>query len=293
MLLVGSKAFYMGRESRDIDYIASLEELDAFKTRHRDDIVLAKPSRRGQTIFMTGSVPIEFDVSDTGQQLLEIVRATPSLLARNTGYNNIAGPEILLALKLSHRYIKNSPHFLKTMTDIWYLRNEGYVVPECLKEWVKIRARETYDYGHPSLARSKNDFFANDGVGYCYDHDSLHESIKTFDVPAFNLIKLDGAEVYCSKEKFYEVSEAVRLATVLEEVEVLSLERSQIPNDFKIDRKKSFDMAHSKVCTSISSGFWREFAWEHYQEVQAMYRDDYVDRFKKALTEGIIKPYVS
>lgn len=279
MLLIGSKAFDMGRPGSDIDYIAIPAELEQFKKENTSKIVLAKPSRNGETIFMTGSVPIEFDTSETGQKLLDIVG------------HGTASPDVILALKLTHRYLKNSPHFLKTMNDIHFLRNSGYSVPESLKEWMKERIKATYWYKHPSLAQNKSEFFADDGVGYIYDHDTIHEAVKTFDTPAFELIKEDKAEVFCSKEKFFASDESLRLATVLEESYTLALERSQIPFDFTLDRYKSFTKALEKVCTSISSGWWREYAWEHYYQVLDLYQESYVDKFKAALDAGVIKPY--
>jgi hypothetical protein len=279
MLLVGSHAFDFGRTPKDIDYIATPGELDLFKEINRDKIVLAKPTKFGETIFMTGSVPIEFDTSETGQDLLDIV-----------GHDE-ASPAVLLTLKMSHRFLKNSPHFLKTMKDIWFLRMLGATVPDNLADWLKRRSKVTYDYSHPSLNRNKAAFFADDGVGYIYDHDTIHEAVKTFDVPAFNMIKKDAAEVFCSKEKFYSVSDEIKLATVLEETYVLALERSQIPHNFEPEPLKSFKMALEKVCTSIASGWWRTYAWENYFTVLDMYNENYVERFKDALSKGIIKPY--
>jgi hypothetical protein len=240
---------------------------------------------------MQGSDPIEFDISETGQELLFAADQDYDMSVRLDTGHIVATPPVLLALKLSHRYLKNSPHFLKTMNDINYLRGKGAVLNDFLTDWVKRRAKVTYDYSHPSLRRNKDTFFSNDEVPYIYDHDTIHESVKTFSTPAFELIKEDTAEVFCSKQKFMAQPEEVKLATVLEESLTLALERSQIPFNFEPDPFKSFTMALEKVCTSIASGWWREYAWENYFKVLNMYRDDYVDRFKTALAEGIIKPY--
>jgi hypothetical protein len=279
MLLIGSKAHDMGRVGSDIDYIAYPEELIKFKEENASKIVLVKPTRNGETIFMTGFVPIEFDTSDTGQRLIDIVG------------HGVATPDVLLTLKLSHRYLRNSPHFLKTMNDIHFLRNTRHVVPDSLKDWMKERIKATYWYRHPSLNQTKSSFFSDAGIGYLYDHDTIHECVKTFTTPAFEMIKEDKAEVFCSKEKFFNSDEPLRLATVLEEAYTLSLERALIPFNFELDPYKSFTKALEKICTSISSGWWREYAWENYYQVLDLYRSDYVERFKKALAQGIIKPY--
>jgi hypothetical protein len=291
MLLVGSQAFDFGRVPSDIDYIATPGELELFKEVNSDKIVLVKPTKFGETIFMQGSDPVEFDTSETGQELMFISDKDYDLARLQHDGHLIAEPNLLLTLKMSHRFLKNSPHFLKTMKDIWYLRMLGATVPESLTDWLKRRSKVTYDYGHPSLKRNKENFFSNDEVPYIYDHDTIHESVKTFSTPAFELIKDDAAEVFCSKEKFMAQPEEIKLATVLEESLTLALERSQIPFNFEPDRYKSFTTALEKVCTSIASGWWRTYAWENYFTVLEMYNENYVDRFKTALSEGIIKPY--
>ncbi len=80
-----------------------------------------------------------------------------------------------------------------------------------------------------------------------------------------------------------------RLYGVLEEAYVLALERSQIPFAGKVTPRQSFDIAIEKVCTSITSGWFREFAWENYDKVVELYRDDYVEKFKAGVDKGIVK----
>ena len=70
---------------------------------------------------------------------------------------------------------------------------------------------------------------------------------------------------------------------------VLALERHQIPNDFRPHPKKSFDMALMKVCTSITSGWFREWAWENYDQVQGLFNPAYVDWFKAGVEDGTVK----
>lgn len=84
-----------------------------------------------------------------------------------------------------------------------------------------------------------------------------------------------------SKDKFFSCHPNVQLYGVLEEAYVLALERHQIPNNFKPDPKASFDIALEKICTSITSGWFREFAWENYYKVQELYSPNYVTKFKQ------------
>lgn len=196
---------------------------------------------------------------------------------------------LLYMLKMSHRYLKNSPHFLKTMRDIQLMRDAGAFIQDNHQEFYQRRQKATYTYNHPKLNTSKDGFFKGDQVPYTYDHDSIHEAVKQGDRPAYTNFKRENSEVWCDKQLFFSTSEENRLNAVLEEAYVLAAERSQIPFP-DMPRKKSFDIALEKVCTSITSGWFREYAWENYDAVQALYSDTYMDRVREGIASGSIKP---
>lgn len=204
---------------------------------------------------------------------------------------------ILYMMKLSHRYLRNSPHFNKTMNDIKMIRSYDptidFFVKRHLSAALDLREKLTYNYGHPVLKQNKDTFF-DDSVPYKYDHDTIHEAVKHLDRPAYTYYMVEGAQVMCSREKFEELNLLVRLMGVLEESYVLALERSIIPYDSFNDEEKcynAFKMALMKVCTSITSGWFREFAWENYETVLQAYDYNFVKKFIAALQEGKIKPF--
>lgn len=208
-----------------------------------------------------------------------------------------ASPAVNLMLKMSHRFKKNSPHFEKTRKDILALRKfvidnsetDNHLVEyKSLAGMLKRREECTYNYKHPNLKQGKNAFFT-DSVNYVYDHDTIHEAVKMLDKPAYTYYIADGAEVHCSKEKFEALPKIVKLYGVLEESYVLALERAIIPFDTAPER--AFQIALEKVCTSITSGWFREFAWENYDTVKELYHQSFVQKFKSALEAGRIKPF--
>jgi hypothetical protein len=200
--------------------------------------------------------------------------------------------DVLYMLKMSHRYRKDSPHFLKTMRDIQLMRKMGAKMPVQYSEWFKLREKNTYQNTLPKLNQSKKDFFDNSSSIYTLDHDSIHEAVKHFDRPAYEYFKPDAAEVMTSKSMFFACSREVQLYAALEEVMVLSIERSIHPFNLTGDKLRwAFNMAHMKLATSISSGWFREFVWENYDEVQGMYSEYYVNNFYRALGAGEIKPF--
>lgn len=197
----------------------------------------------------------------------------------------------LYFLKMSHRYKKDSKHFMKTMLDIHTMRQAGAKFPEVTYELFKRREKATYKNKLPSLNVVKEDFFKKTEDFYVYDHDTIHEAVAVDEVPAYTKYMGSGAQVMTSSEKFFSISERERLLGVIEESYVLALERSLIPNDFKPDPKKAFDMALEKVSTSITGGWFREYSWENYFKVQSMYNGNYVDKFHAANKAGKIKPF--
>lgn len=189
----------------------------------------------------------------------------------------------LFTVKASHRYRKDYRHFAKTLNDYHLMRALGCRVVD--PDWLAQRERETYTKPRPKLNVTKDDFFVD---AYEYDHDSIHRAMAHLGQPAYEFYKGDG-EVMCSRKKWDACPEPTRLFGVLEEAYVLALERSQIPHPGKLTPRQSFLIALEKVCTSVTSGWFREFAYNNYFKVLSMYSDDYVDRFNKGLRNGTVR----
>lgn len=301
-LLIGSRALkhfgekYLSIADRtwDWDWICSFEDF-----RHDiSDIGVKKVKQLGsnKAVIFSDKKISEYEIAYSNSSssiLLDIAKRDSSVATLSpNGIDYIATPDTIFALKKSHRYLKNSPAFLKTMIDYRHLRSMGCKIPNSLRDWYTLRVGETYNYKHPRLkSTTKDDFFKDDQVPYKYDHDTIHLAVKHLDQPAYNYFKPNTAEVECSREMFEALDEKVKLYSVLEESYVLALERSQIPAPGVITPKQSFLIALSKVCTSITSGWWREYAYENYFKVLDMYSDSYIDRFKSGVDSGLVKPF--
>lgn len=308
MLLIGSQALShytaLTRRPLDIDVIATFDELGGLTSSlKRQGRVESIPLSVNKTVLRCedGRI-IEVELAWEGtaaRSLLDGPIPNSARGPRKFGMVEgipigvgIASLDELYTLKMSHRYLKNSPHFRKTRDDIILMRTLGGQVFD--HAWLIQREDETYTYRHPKLNVMKKDFFTGDGVQYVYDHDDIHRAVAhiEFDfvpTPAYTLYMRDGEEVKSDKRKFFAHDESVRLFGVLEEAQVLALERSQIPFRGKVEPRRSFDIALQKVCTSITSGWFREYGWENFSLVEAMYEPDYVDRFWKAVDEGRVR----
>lgn len=307
MLIIGSHAaifnkIHNGEEPRDTDVIGTFAELqslirelkkDALRETHAAGIglqICAPLDASHWHIRDHNGWNYEFEIAwpgSSGELLLKLEGA-------EEGREAFASKEACLALKLSHRFKKDSPHFLKTMRDVQAYKAAGIVLtPELENLWLPQREAETYTYNHPKLDVSKGEFFSGDGVRYVYDHDSIHETVAILEKPAYTFYMQDGAQVMTDKDKFFACDEKIRLYGVYEEACVLALERSQIPFDFKPDPRYSFELALMKVCTSITSGWFRWYAWENYDKVLDLYNQlgtmDYIERFKR--NAHLLKPF--
>lgn len=303
MLVIGSRALHHAGlidfsdiQNSDWDFISTSESWENFKSQmHGIEVEVQTPDVRAfkcmhglkETYFE--SYIFEFYEDNSNVKLAEY--AEQNIKKDNLARFYWATPEMCLAIKMSHRFKKNNPFFRKTMQHINFLRNKDVTLTPELEEIMVQRQKETLSYAHPNLNVSKDAFFKDDI--YTLDHDSIHEAVALANRPAYTFYMKDGSEVLTSKEKFFALPEEIRLAGVYEEACVLALERSQVPNDFTISPRQSFMIALEKVCTSITSGWFREYAWENYTKVLKIYatlgEDNYVKRFKE--NQDKIRPF--
>lgn len=287
MLIIGSEAlirYTCGGDPRipkDLDFIATHDEARKYISDHTK-IHTVRPSTNGRKLIcLSYDKPVEIEIAWPGSTAEEILASCPKAV--------IASLNLLYLLKMSHRYLKHSPHFEKTMRDIQLMRVLGAEITN--EGLLKRREKETYDYPHPNLNQGKDGFFDPNQLKYVWDHDSIHLAMAVDPLkPAYTKYKLDGAEVRVDRRKWEALPYEVKLQSVYEEACVLALERSQVPYRDRVTPDRSFTIALQRLCSSISSGWWREWAWEHYDEVMQLYknRGSYVEQFDRMVEAGIV-----
>ena len=291
MVYVGSIAlahYFPEIKPKDADYILTYDAFDKMCKDMKDTIESCRPIADNKFVVRTkeykGKSQIcEFEIAWPGSTAEEFLKLCPE-------GSTIPPLPLLYALKMSHRYLKNSPHFRKTMKDIKLMRTKvGPGINLEYYDWFLKREKETYSYNHPALNVSKDTFFKDESF-YQYDHDDIQEAVKIGYEPAYKAILSDSAEVKCDRSKFDNLEYYHKLYCALEECYVLALERYLIPNNGG-DPRKAFDIAAMKVCTSITSGWFREWCWEHYQNIIDNYCDGYYHRFIQANADGKIREF--
>lgn len=284
MIVIGSRALMqhvpLQRAPEDLDVVGTYAEFARLSRRCKRQ----RPVEGGKKYQMfLGKIPVEFEITwpgSTAEMIAQQVYHDPQRMQRTIFGETfaVASLDLLLTLKMAHRFKKHSKYFLKTMRDIHLLRSRGAKVPENCGSLLAARTAEAMNYAHPKLNVSKADFF-NPNVQYIYDHDSIHKVMAIGTQPAYTWFKPVDSEVLTSRKMFEALPLETRRHAVLEESYVLALERSQVPHRGKITPRDSFLIALERVCTSITSGWFREFAWENYDAILMLYDNKYADRF--------------
>lgn len=309
MIIIGStalKAHLAGSvdiQPKDTDFIATEAEMDTVVSNIYSDGIYDKlishypllgTSNKWVTKFKSfGKLKIyewEIITPNTSSEWLANYMAD-----ENEEYCQCVAPlNVLYATKMAHRY-KPSKHFSKTMSDIFTMRMFNAEITEDLIPYYELRQLESNTKRNPILKSvSKNEFFT-DNVNYMYDHDSLHEAFKLYDKPAYTYYIKDKQEVECDYNKWLECPDHIKLAGVVEEAAVLAFERGVLPHN--MDSSRALRIALDKVCTTITSGWFREYAWENYSKAYFMLMSvDYSENnwyslFNSANKAGVIKQF--
>jgi hypothetical protein len=302
MLVIGSKAFdvWFANKSKvnDIDVIAYKSDIDYLINASKCSEVITKED----TITLRGCSSFGFfdksqieiilaDNSKSDQMYLEIMNA-------NTGLN-IATPEILFSIKKSHIHypIKFEKHIIHYC--FLYEKLEGI---DKFEEITKIRSKETEQrlgkLKTPSLKKSVGEFFGQSEkfVKSFFTHDDMHRMVAHYNEPLYEKMQAEEGSVFCSKDLWNNFKKEDKIKTVLEEAYVIALERKILPMLFSggvyWSDEGAFDWALKRICTNLTSGFFRDFATNNYLKIKESYNKNYVLDFLEKYNSSLIKRIV-
>lgn len=300
MILIGSRALHLRcsqallRRPKDFDFVATMPEAQSWIEANAAKIGMTKtyPEKNGKKLIAEGSTNVEFDIIQPGnsnEMLAQIVKDDPESIQTPFGF--VPTLDMLFTIKASHKYLKNSPHFWKTVADYHILKRVGATIRPEYQAFFRLREKETYNYAHPKLNQGKDSFFADDNVHYVYDHDTIHESVARGERPAYTYYMKDGQQVQCDKQKFFALPQEIRLHGIVEEAAVLAIERSLVPHPGVWTPEYAWRFALAKVCSSITSGWFREFGYENLPEIIKMFPVGYWEKFEQDVASGKVKPF--
>lgn len=305
MLIIGSSALAAHaakrgipfRKPRDLDVICTTFEMIVFAEAHGLHLVMNPNDQRH---WIANDAPeydhIEFDLADEGTSSAAyidyVASSDPTNLFTLPVYGNetiVAPLEVLFSIKKSHRFIPRQ--WEKHIRDYHLLKQ--LVDKDVLPEVTKQRVKETPKHKTPSLQKTKDEFFQDDVSNHVFVHDDIHLVMAHREKPMYEYIKISPERVTCDKNKFFALSFHDQMRCVLEEAYVIALERAIIPMLFEGKKLATAETAMQwslmRICTTLTGGWFREFAVENYPAIWAVWDRQYVQKFLRAVDEGRIK----
>lgn len=312
MIVLGSKALItlMGINSenearfvsKDIDAVMSYASFKSFieknknyikslipRTEHKYSAVLKKDGRKFH-------YEIELDTLKSVEWLLANKESICEKEYVDNFGNSFSVPnfEILYLTKKSHIYMPI--HFEKNVQDYLALRNVCNIEKTSqYQEYYNVRhaeAKERFDKKSPSLMMTNDEFFdrSADIVGYVFIHDDIHEAVKHYDRPVYEMMKRDFESAWCEKDMFFNLPHEYQIRCVQEEAYVIALERYIVlQKGNHQDHFRAYKDALARICTTLCSGFFREFAVNNYNEIVDSYNKNFVTKFQNAVEKGLVR----
>jgi hypothetical protein len=200
-------------------------------------------------------------------------------LADNSLDLDIATPEILYTLKLSHA--EWNIHWGKTMADIKFFQEKNIrVIPELYKSLFK-HWEEVHGKKNVTLDKPKEKFFTP-GVKRVIDHDTLHSIMAYYDKPLYQTILKDDQEVLTDYNKFILLSHENQIKLAREEIYVIALERYAIPFNMKVPKKAAYFFSCRDLVTRMTKGWFPKFIINNWSELYQP-EIDYFSKFNNNL----------
>lgn len=147
----------------------------------------------------------------------------------------------------------------------------------------KVLTEENFPLNLPSLHKTKCEFF-NDGIYRKYDHDYLHTLVSYYKKPLYQKLQNTNDEVTCHEKKWDKMSYEDQLKCVAEEVYVTALERF-LCVDKPIPHRLAYIKSLDKVCTTMCSGWFRDFAIDNYPNIIKEFDINKINKVLKVLGE--------
>lgn len=295
MLVIGSRALKQHflnpnwrKFNEDLDLMCTFKEMQNFCTMYS-----LKPKELKEYVWnvqtpVWGQVEFELtEKSESAKEYINVCNASSFDL-------NYAPIEVLYSIKRSHRHYPRA--FDKHILDYCNLR-KAVNYTDTLEYITKIREAETEKregkLKTPSLNKKTSEFFDDSVSNQVFVHDDIHRIMAHKPLPMYEYIKVNTNKVICSKEKFNALLPEEKIWCVLEEAYVIALERAIIPMMYQgkalATSERAFKWALMRICTTLTSGWFREFATDNYLTILEQHDIMFVQHFLKAVDDGRIK----
>lgn len=312
MIIIGSKALYHQLKQKgedrfitsDYDVIMTLADFSSWTKANKPFITKLVPTQgnKYKAMVLKNGVRTQYEI-----ELATEGTSSCFLLdhADQVCEGTVQGffGESYQALNLTYQMLTKRSHliypvhFEKNMADYQLIKGIlGDVVrDETMDAYYTLRfneAKERYKQKTPKLNVTTEDFFSSKlNVQSYFIHDHLHELMAHHDRPVYTMMQRDSSKAWCEKDMFFDLPYEYQVQCVQEEAYVIALERYVIPQygDDWDDYLESYKKALKRICTTLTSGWFRDFAIENYNEAVERFNPGYVDIFREAFASGKIE----
>jgi len=196
----------------------------------------------------------------------------------------VAPPWVLHALKESHIYwpidFEKHIHDLHAMRKHIPIRDEKELrLKETWTAWRRLEHERLHGIpgAHINLDQTNEAFLEESdllAVQRYIPHDDIHKLVMYGAAPIYDSLKQDPSKAMVSRTMFEQASLETRLRCVREEAMVIALERYLLPQRLHIGHEQlAYTHGLTRICTTLTKGFFREFAVNHYPLLQKLDRD--------------------
>ena len=277
IILLGSRAarawFPKFREPHDWDALASISTIRAWYDRNDQHIRSLVPTNGHKLkCRMVDGTSIEFEILGESGSGASLMAMSQEFKPCDFPYGEAlaATPTLLWLTKHSHIYWPI--HWQKNIRDLHWLKSRSREPTGQEVAYHKMRFGEhTLRYKSQSvkLTQTNESFFAKSNkIGRKIEHDRIHEIVAYGSRPLFENFKTDPTKAMLSRTLFEQASLTDRLRLVREEAMAIAVERYAIPAmPNRVEPQVAYGKALCRICTTLTSGWFRDFAIDHWPEV--------------------------
>lgn len=196
---------------------------------------------------------------------------------------NVCNTTGLAIIKRSHlhrslSFGKHITHWIKWLS----ARTDAFTANDwkVLAERTEL-TKQQYPQGNPNLMQPVKDFF-DDAVSKIYEHDYLHELVAYYDKPLYTKLQRNPKLAWCDKELWDKLTHEDKCKCVAEECYVIAIERF-ISKDWNYSFKLAYNKSLEKVCTTLCSGYFRDFAIDNFAEILQLFNAEKIHAVKSIL----------
>jgi hypothetical protein len=268
-LLIGKKAieFYTGRKTRTVDYDIISENAVNLKDSLKESV---------QTDIADVYSLNNYDILDNYK--------TNNYIELNGQRIYICSLKGLAILYRSHLWRRNK--FKNNIYIYHWICDKSYNVNDLRILKARIKAtKKHWGVSNPNLNQSNQEFF-DDSVDKKFDHDHIHELVSYPDKPMYTRMKRNRSLAKCEKDMWDDFIHMDKIKCVQEETYVIAMERFLIRNDFnwrEMSWVGAYHEALEKVCTELTSGWFRDFAIDNFPEISKNYNPNVFTKVGKEL----------